>query len=180
MSNYVLRLLRRSSRIVNKPLRGAEGDNPCCREGLLDKEYDRMQQGVTFKQQVYIQDMLAKVMRKLGIPRRSSRSGACTRKRETHAKLAVSSKGGVDSSPALSACGRSHRFFFRPIIWRRALDMLFECWVLWCQEAQLHGEIDLRKHVDRLVANERHRRLGCSSRGRYPEGFRSGTCQTQK
>ena len=99
--------------LSNKPLRGAEGDNPCCREGLLDKEYDRMQQGVTFKQQVYIQDMLAKVMRKLGIPRRSSRSGACTRKRETHAKLAVSSKGGVDSSPALSACGRSRRFFFR-------------------------------------------------------------------
>ena len=27
------------------------------------------------------------------------------------------------------------------------------------QEAQLHGEIDLRKHVDRLVANERHRLL---------------------
>jgi len=36
-------------------------------------------------------------------------------------------------------------------------EMVVEKWGMY-KEAQLHGEIDLRKHVDRLVANERHRK----------------------
>ncbi|CAE7869240.1 CML6 [Symbiodinium sp. KB8] len=39
-------------------------------------------------------------------------------------------------------------------------EMVVEKWGMYKEkgEAQLHGEIDLRKHVDRLVANERHRK----------------------
>ncbi|CAE7250909.1 cal-1 [Symbiodinium sp. CCMP2456] len=36
-------------------------------------------------------------------------------------------------------------------------EKVVEKWGMY-KEAQLHGEIDLRKHVDRLVANERHRK----------------------
>ena len=55
------------------------------------------------------------------------------------------------TSPELQAT-TAHKFTLNVLV-----DQLISLWVQ--QEAQLHGEIDLRKHVDRLVANERHRPL---------------------